>query len=258
MRINILVISMLSRFIVDVFTWCVNFLNKIFKMKKLKSVITLIFICSSMINYAQYAELHLSNCNLIAEIVDYNKSQYLAESNMLLCFLEKEVATNVWSKHKGLLSATYVNTIDISTLPLGKYRISYVMQPNVINKKTIISDSNTRSREKELAEASIWISNTITITESNKVFCDNVNISTDIECFPNPTSGVLNIVTTNVQFPLNLSISTLTGKTVFSQTYNKNIELIKINTESFVSGVYWLSSISQDGRKKSSQRIIVL
>ena len=103
-----------------------------------------------------------------------------------------------------------------------------------MSRKITISANSLNAEEVNFT---IWTTGTIT-----KV--DDLATSMEISMYPNPTSGQLNIVSSNYG-PVTITVFNASGKETFRKNYISG-EVIKINLSDNVSGFYFVKT----GRRK--------
>ena len=81
----------------------------------------------------------------------------------------------------------------------------------------------------------------------------NTAIGFNVSVFPNPASAILQVQIENFESNVQLSITNILGKQIYSQTID--LALSTINTSSFAKGVYMLTL--QNGDKKTTKKVII-
>lgn len=142
---------------------------------------------------------------------------------------------------KKIKDLTITNSIeDVDLYSLGKYTFVFENQP--------IFYGNLQNGEENYKEVFVLTDSDISTVKSINNFCETITLSNSDEFFfnelniyPNPTKGVLNINTTTVIN--NLSLYSLSGKNIKSWENNMN----SINLENIASGIYLLYINSDKG-----------
>ena len=152
-------------------------------------------------------------------------------------------------KQDGKIVANTLTNLDgeysFGLLPEGTYyveveQLGFVLY--VVKKITI----SANSQNAEDVNFTIWTTGTIT-----KV--DDLATSMEISMYPNPTSGQLNIVSSNYG-PVTITVFNASGKETFRKNYISG-EVIKINLSDNVSGFYF---VKLEGEKETVIRKIIL
>ena len=152
-------------------------------------------------------------------------------------------------KQDGKIVANTLTNLDgeysFGLLPEGTYyveveQLGFVL--DVVKKITI----SANSQNAEDVNFTIWTTGTIT-----KV--NDLATSMEISMYPNPTSGQLNIVSSNYG-PVTITVFNASGKETFRKNYISG-EVIKINLSDNVSGFYF---VKLEGEKETVIRKIIL
>ena len=152
-------------------------------------------------------------------------------------------------KQDGKIVANTLTNLDgeysFGLLPEGTYYVEVEQLGFVLDvvKKITISANSLNAEEVNFT---IWTTGTIT-----KV--DDLATSMEISMYPNPTSGQLNIVSSNYG-PVTITVFNASGKETFRKNYISG-EVIKINLSDNVSGFYF---VKLEGEKETVIRKIIL
>ena len=152
-------------------------------------------------------------------------------------------------KQDGKIVANTLTNLDgeysFGLLPEGTYYVEVEQlgfELDVVKKITI----SATSQNAEDVNFTIWTTGTIT-----KV--NDLATSMEISMYPNPTSGQLNIVSSNYG-PVTITVFNASGKETFRKNYISG-EVIKINLSDNISGFYF---VKLEGEKETVIRKIIL
>ena len=79
----------------------------------------------------------------------------------------------------------------------------------------------------------------------------NVDAVNNIDIYPNPANSYINVSANNIA---KVAVYNSIGQLVYSEATDSNI--VKINTESWINGMYFISVETLDG-DKSLQKVVV-
>ena len=214
---------------------------------------SLLLLCISSTLNAQYAVLQINDCYLNAKVVDYHKSDFFAHEQDLLCFLEKEVAPNIWTKVSVLERSSHSFIVKMDKRIQCRFRVSFLLNNSSNSLKTIVDNRKYRVPS---SDAQIWISNIVEAPLFDYK-CDDVP-DTSLDVYPNPASQRLYISLDDMEMPITISLENATGQTILKQVFQQNTNVGHLDVENLPSGIYLLQSYDSNGNHNSSQKIIIL
>ena len=125
-------------------------------------------------------------------------------------------------------SGYYVSTIDLTT---GDLLTSYLFQPLYQNDNLInVKYDNTQKK----LYAMHW-----GIIDNTSIIHKNITESS-FKVYPNPTTGILNINTSDIKGNFEIQLINILGKVVFNNTFSNNQNTIDLTENGLLKGTYFL------------------
>ena len=200
------------------------------------------------IHYGQ-ASAQLIQCqNLRAEL----ESLTHPGSAILSAKLERELAQGVWTTIQTKTSQQH--TLIFLGLTDGKYRVSYLLDTQNENHKTIL---HHKKQNKALREANVLISNPVTVKVER---CRTARIKrkdiapTTLTIFPNPSNGSINFKSNNTS-NINGHIYDITGQLIQSFSIGTGQSFLSIELQ--VAGLYLVQWVDSNGTAQATKVTII-